>query len=160
MLQLASKMSVSQLLPFLPGRTKKEVFAGLVDHLEESHPFLQGKHLLQLLWERETLESTAWGGAVAVPHAKMDMDVDLVACVGRSIRGIDCQASDGKRTHLFFVLLASQRVPRVHLEALAWVCKLCQNPNFVTDLRNAVDAKSMLHVLREAESRLRSKDDA
>lgn len=80
--------------------------------------------ILNILMNREKLGSTAVGQGVAIPHGKISGLEHIVAFFGRSQKGVDFQAHDGKASHIFFVILAPETAIGNYLHALARLSRL------------------------------------
>ncbi len=89
------------------------------------------------LMEREALASTAMEGGVAFLHTRM-RDHKKIArpfiVVGRSYKGIDFGAADGKKTYLFFLL--GLQYDKLHLPILGRLARVLRNPQTVAKLRS------------------------
>jgi PTS system nitrogen regulatory IIA component len=107
----------------------------------------------RILKERELLASTAIGDGVAIPHGKLGTVTQLVACLARSIAGVDFASHDGRPTHLFFVLVAPENSTGVHLKALARISRLFKDPGFRARLMAAADAREMYEALVEEDGK-------
>lgn len=83
--------------------------------------------LARVLLEREALGSTGIGFNIAIPHAKVQEIDGLVAAFGRSKKGIDFGAVDGKPVNLFFVLISGLNSAGIHLKALARISRLLKS---------------------------------
>ena len=85
----------------LAAETKEQVLdelaAGVVGH----HPELDHAEVLKVLQERERLGSTGIGDGIAIPHGKLKRLRKPVLAFGRSQQGIDFNALDGRKAHLF-----------------------------------------------------------
>ncbi|MBM2837586.1 MAG: IIA-like nitrogen-regulatory protein PtsN [Deltaproteobacteria bacterium] len=79
--------------------------------------------------EREKLGSTGIGDGVAIPHGKLKDVKVMMAAFGRSSRGVDFQAIDGKPVHIFFMLVAPEEMAGPHLKALARISRLLKEPS-------------------------------
>ena len=106
-MNLYEYIDVSGITLDLDCENKSDTLVALVDLLAKSKNIQNPDTILSLLEEREKLSTTGIGNAVAVPHCKSPEISDLVILVGRSKKGIDFQALDGKPVHLFFLLVAS-----------------------------------------------------
>lgn len=115
----------------------------LAGHLAE----VSEEDIVRVLAERERQGSTAIGGGVAIPHAKLPGIRSAVACVGRSSRGIDFGSPDGKPTHLFFGLIAPEGAHGEHLKALARISHSLRNGDFRTRLMAARSAREIYELL-------------
>ena len=79
------------------------------------------EQLVRALAEREELGSTGIGDGVAIPHGKLKDVKVMMAAFGRSSRGVDFQAIDGKPVHIFFMLVAPEEMAGAQPPALAGV---------------------------------------
>jgi len=105
--------------------------------------------VVKALLEREALGSTGIGRGVAVPHAKDRNVRGVMMAIGRSHKGIEFAALDGKPVHLVFLLLSSDGSPAAHLDALAGIAKLARDEHFRRLLRGAEGPAELHAVLRE-----------
>jgi PTS system nitrogen regulatory IIA component len=78
---------------------------------------------------------------------------ELVVAFGRSRKGIDFNAMDGKPVHLFFLLMAPENSAGLHLKALARISRM---------LKDGVFRKRLLEAPSEQELRaaIAEKDEA
>jgi nitrogen PTS system EIIA component len=136
-------------IPRLHASTKPAVIRELAARVAEAYPQVELDPLVRLLLEREQLGSTALGEGVAVPHAKIESIGRLVACFGRSRKGIDFGASDGQRSFFFFLLLAPAASTGEHLKALARISRLFRNESLRTRLVEAETAEEIRAVIAE-----------
>ena len=68
----------------MKARTKPEALAELAEGLAGAVPGLERERLLAMLREREQLGSTALGGGIAIPHARLDSAGRMLASFARS----------------------------------------------------------------------------
>jgi excisionase family DNA binding protein len=98
--------------------------------------------------ERESLASTAMEGGVAFLHTR-SRDTRKIArpfiIVGRSYRGIDFGAPDGKPTFLFFLL--GLKHDALHLPILGRLARVMRNPATIAKLRASSSSHEMRVVL-------------
>src|SRR5712671_5642170 len=105
-MKIAEFLREDLILPELTSSDKPAVLAELSAALARAHAGLSAGRLTEVLLEREKLGSTGVGEGVAIPHGKLPGVPGLLAAFGRSKRGVDFSAIDGKPTYLFFVLFA------------------------------------------------------
>ena len=113
--------------------------------------------LFEALKAREDLCPTCVSEGVALPHARnalVGMVDHPVLAYGRHVRGIDFGAFDGKPVHHFFLLCAPN--VREHLQLLARLTRLVNNPDFRTRLSDAREPVDVIRLITEAETRLTS----
>lgn len=107
------------------------------------------EEMVRVLLERERLGSTGIGGGIAIPHGKSKSLDYLLMGFGRSLKGVDFEAMDGKPTHIFFLLLASEDSSGAHLKMLARVSRLLKNSVFKEKLMNAADWRELYTVIEK-----------
>ena len=99
------------------------------------------------LLAREALGSTGFGGAAAIPHAKIP---HLEECVGIFVRlnkPIGFSAHDGKPVDVVFALLSPENSGAKHLKALAEISRLLRDDHFMAKLRGASTADALFVLL-------------
>jgi PTS system nitrogen regulatory IIA component len=126
-----------------------EISAGLARVL----PQISAQRLADVLLEREKLGSTGVGEGVAIPHGKLSGIPGLVAAFGRSLRGVEFAAIDGKPTQLFFVLLAPENSAGLHLKALARISRLFKQPQLRQQLLSAQGASGIYRLIIDEDSK-------
>ena len=114
---------------------------------------LEERRLVEVLLEREKLGSTGVGEGVAIPHAKVPGLPELAASLGRSTRGVDFKAIDGRPTRLFLALFAPESAAGSHLQALARVSRLFKSAAFREALLSAPDASAMWKLVQQEDAR-------
>jgi PTS system nitrogen regulatory IIA component len=131
----------------LAAKDKPGVLAELCRALAQRVGTVSAETLTQVLLDREKLSSTGIGEGVAIPHGKLAGLKELVAAFGVSKGGVDFDAIDGKRTHLFFALLAPENSAGIHLKALARISRLFKNPAFRKAIVEAADARAIYDLI-------------
>jgi PTS system nitrogen regulatory IIA component len=128
---------------------KEALLAEMARALAKSVPSLDPDRLLQVLLEREALQSTGIGEGVAIPHGKMPGLGQLVASFARSRRGLDFDSIDGQPTQLFFLLVVPEHSGGAHLKALARISRFFRDESFRQKL---VEAESLDEVFSAIEA--------
>lgn len=84
-----------------------EAIDELVDHLVTAGRIKldQREALVAAVKQREAAMSTGIGFGIAIPHASTDLVSELVVIIGRSRKGIQSEAADGKSVHLMALFL-------------------------------------------------------
>ena len=136
--------------PSLEATTKREVLLELAGQVHAEYPSLATETIYQALQERETLGSTGIGDGIALPHGKLKTLDQLLISFGRSRRGVQFEAVDGKPVHLFFLLLAPQHSAREYLNTLAHLSRFLKNPSVQTRLLNAETKEELREIFRDA----------
>ncbi len=105
------------------------------------------EEMIRVLLERERLGSTGIGGGIAIPHGKLKSLDSLLVGFGRSLKGVDFEALDGKPTHLFFLLMAPENSTGAHLQMLARISRLLKDSTFKQRLMTAADRRELYMVI-------------
>lgn len=121
----------------IESRGKREVLEELARALAAAEPDIDADRLLEVLLERESLQSTGIGDGVAIPHGKLPGLSRLVASFARSRDGIDFASIDGQLTHLFFLLVVPEHSGGQHLKALARISRFFRDASFRKALAEA-----------------------
>lgn len=140
--------------PHLAGADKTAVLRELAQHLARSHGGIDADRLVDVLWERERLGSTAIGDGIAIPHGKLPGLSGVIGAFGRHPAGVDFESLDGSPTHLFFLLVAPEDSVGQHLKALARVSRLLKDRAFRERLLAAPDRGALFRLIREEDEKL------
>ena len=137
----------------LKSKSKKEAIEEMASVASRSNEKIDLEALTGVLLEREKLGSTGIGDGVAIPHGKLASIDDVVAIFGRSLDGIDFESMDGKKAHLFFLLVAPESSTGAHLKALARVSRLMKDPNFRLSLMEAKSREELYRVFADEDAK-------
>ncbi|MBN1348864.1 PTS sugar transporter subunit IIA [candidate division KSB1 bacterium] len=93
-------------VPALAADTKEQALVELTAQFYENKYVKNQDILLAMLNQRESLGSTAIGKGIAIPHGRSTAVKDVVIAFGKTGKGIEFGAEDGKPVHLIFVVVA------------------------------------------------------
>jgi mannitol/fructose-specific phosphotransferase system IIA component (Ntr-type) len=74
--------------------------------------------------------STGIGFGIGIPHASTELVPEVVAVVGRSQKGIQFDALDGKPVHLVLLFVVPSGQFQKHVNTLANIAKLLHRQDF------------------------------
>jgi PTS system nitrogen regulatory IIA component len=137
----------------LTATAKEDVLAELAGALSAAEPALESEGLLQVLKDREALQSTGIGEGVAIPHGKLNGLDRLVATFARSRAGVDFESIDGQPTHLFFLLVVPEQSGGQHLKALARISRFLRDASFRERLLGAEDLDAIFRWIEEEDAK-------
>ena len=140
-------------IPALTGKSKEDVLRELATAMAAQHSDIDASRLVEVLWERERLGSTAIGDGIAIPHGKLPGLRTVLGAFGRHPQGVDFQSLDGKPTKLLFLLVAPEDSVGQHLKALARVSRLLKDPAFRNQLMSAPDQGELFRCIREEDDK-------
>ncbi len=142
------------ILPDLKATGKRAVLEELAAVLLPDLPGQKLETVVDVLMERERLGSTGIGDHIAIPHGKLPQLAGLKLAFGRSRRGVDFEAMDGKPSHLFFLLLAPSNSAGLHLQALAKISRMLMSQSFRDHLMQAATADELHALLAEKDTEM------
>lgn len=135
-------------------RTKREVLSEMAGALAKVEPRIQADELLEVLLEREALQSTGIGEGVAIPHGKLAGLDRLVATFARSHEGIDFESIDGQPTHHFFLLVVPEHSGGQYLKALARISRFFRDAAFRQRLSEGETLQELVRAIEEEDAKL------
>ncbi len=132
---------------------KKGVLREFARLLKAANSIDDEEGLVRVLLEREALGSTGIGDGVAIPHGKLPLHPDMTVAFGRSVKGVEYDAMDGRPVSLFFLLITPEDRPGDHLKALARISRILKNPQLRERLRNAINRQELMTIISEEDSK-------
>jgi PTS system nitrogen regulatory IIA component len=134
--------------------TKREALVEMSAALAKVEPQIEADRLLEVLLEREALQSTGIGEGVAIPHGKMAGLDRLVASFARSPEGIDFESIDGRPTQHFFLLVVPEHSGGQYLKALARISRFFRDAAFRQQLVEAESLEDVVRAIEEEDAKL------
>ena len=135
-------------------RGKRDVLAEMAAALAKVEPQIEADRLLEVLEEREALQSTGIGEGVAIPHGKLAGLDRLVASFARSREGIDFDSIDGQPTYHFFLLVVPEHSGGQYLKALARISRFFRDSDFRQKLADAESLEDAVRTIEEEDAKL------
>lgn len=135
-------------------QTKREVLAEMAAALAKVEPQIEAESLLEVLLEREALQSTGIGEGVAIPHGKLTGLDRLVATFARSPQGVEFDSIDGQPTHHFFLLVVPEHSGGQYLKALARISRFFRDAAFRESLASAETNEDVLRAIEEEDAKI------
>ena len=121
-------------------------------HLEEKAREI----LLETLKKREELGSTGVGKGIAIPHCRSLLVKDLHLAIGRSRKGVDFGALDGKPVHLFFLIIASPLEPsNQYLIVLGKIAQIAREITKESKILEIANKTELFQYMQEIEDNLK-----
>jgi fructose-specific phosphotransferase system IIA component len=133
----------------IKAKNKKVVFSTMLDTLIESKQISSKDKsaILKTLLQREDMGSTAIGGRIAFPHARLPVVKKVMLCLALSSDGIDFDALDQDPVNVIVLLLSNQKEAGAHLKILAFLARMLRDKYFVQQLKDAKDCKEVFALL-------------
>ena len=137
----------------LQGTEKSSVLKELSHVLVKACQVSSPEELLQVLLDREKLESTGIGEGIAIPHGRLKKLRDFAISFGRSIKGVDFDSIDHKPTHLFFLVMAPENSAVNNLKLLGRIVTLLKDPSFKRRLMEGTSQKELFQIISEEDDK-------
>ncbi|MEK4174756.1 fructose-specific PTS transporter subunit EIIC [Aeribacillus sp. FSL K6-1305] len=135
----------------LQSATKMEVLDELIETLAKAGKLHDKEAFKEAILARESQSTTGIGEGIAIPHAKTNAVKQSAIAFGRSKAGIDFESLDGKPSHLFFMIAASEGVHNAHLETLSRLSTLLMDQEFRKKIESANSAEEIIGIINEKE---------
>ncbi|WP_030276476.1 PTS fructose transporter subunit IIABC [Streptomyces sp. NRRL B-24484] len=100
---------------------------------------------------REAQAPTGLGDGIGVPHCRSAHVTRPSLAFGRSTRGLDFDAPDGRPADLVFMIAAPDGADDAHLQILASLARRLMNPEFTGALRAATDPSAVAALVNDEE---------
>ncbi len=137
----------------LAAGSKREILNQMARALASAEAEVDEARLVEVLIEREKLQSTGIGEAVAIPHGKLPGISRLLASFARSRTGVDFESIDGQDTHLFFLLVVPEHSGGQHLKALARISRFFRDAAFRKRLLGAETLDEVFRAIEEEDAK-------
>lgn len=145
---LADYLTVSSVSANLEVSSKQEALEALLALLADSCPELDIKKALTVIYKREAMGSTGIGDGVAIPHGTVNGCPRIQATIARSTAGCDFDAVDGKKCHIFCLLIVPEAASAGHLSVLAKFARMFKAKEFQNRFMEAADDADLYRVLQ------------
>lgn len=131
---------------------KHSVLRTLSGRIANQCPGVDADLLLDLLEQRESLQSTGIGGGLALPHAMVPGTRSSALFVARVAPPVDYEALDGDPVDFLFLLLSPADGLREHVRLLARMARIVGQSDLLDRLRAAKGPEEALGALLEEDS--------
>jgi mannitol/fructose-specific phosphotransferase system IIA component (Ntr-type) len=157
--RFADFLKPAQVVYSLKAKDKIQAVEELLDVLVKQKLIENKKPILTRVLDRESLESTAIGHGVALPHARMDTGHDIAVVVGRSAAGIDFESIDRKKVHIIILIVWNPSIPGLFNHLFAGLAQFLRNPGFRKRLFEAKNKTELYKVVSEIELNIPVQED-
>ncbi|WP_431681439.1 PTS fructose transporter subunit IIABC [Kitasatospora sp. KL5] len=100
---------------------------------------------------REAQAPTGLGDGIGIPHCRSAHVTRPSLAFGRSSRGLDFDAPDGRPADLVFMIAAPDGADDAHLQILASLARRLMDPDFTGALRSATDPSAVAALVNDEE---------
>ncbi len=150
-MHISSYLCKKNILYNLEADSKEEVLKRLAEKASSLINEASFEEIFRVLSEREELGSTAIGGGIAIPHAKVEGLKKIFIVVAVSSKGVPFEALDGEDVYVIFTLLAPEDATIEYLKVLANVSRLLKKGQLISHLKEAKGEEEIIEIIKETE---------
>jgi len=99
--------------------------------------------IINAIFEREQLGSTAVGKGVAIPHGKIENLDEITGVLVRLEKPVEFDSMDEQPVDIIFMLLAPANATAAHLKALAKVSRFLRDADAIKAIRGAESTEAV-----------------
>ncbi|HOD41134.1 MAG TPA: PTS sugar transporter subunit IIA [Candidatus Wallbacteria bacterium] len=108
--------------------------------------------LFNTIMNRESLQSTAVGHGVALPHARCDVD-DFIVAAAVSEKGMDFNSIDKLPVNIVFLIISPKNETSSYLQTLSQIAALLSNEKIRSELVSAKTPEEFIEIVKNNERR-------
>lgn len=136
-MQFESLLALRRVKHGVEAISKKRSLEILANLVAADVPTLEANDLFRRLIARERLGSTGLGFGIAIPHCRVANCEQTIGALIVLNKPVDFDAIDGEPVDVIFSLMVPENADSDHLQTLAKLAELFQQPSFRAELRNA-----------------------
>ncbi|MGJ8635639.1 MAG: PTS sugar transporter subunit IIA [Phycisphaerales bacterium] len=148
-MNLSTILSIECIQAPLAATEKQDAINELVDLLANHDKIKDPEGLKDAVWSREQTRTTGIGHGLAIPHGKCDSIQSPTLAIGRPSTPMDFESMDSQPVELIVLLASPTSSTREHIEALAQVSRIMNNPSFREVIYQADSAEDIYNLLVE-----------
>ncbi|MCF7894904.1 MAG: PTS sugar transporter subunit IIA, partial [Candidatus Omnitrophica bacterium] len=130
-------------------RDKKGIISFMLDNLVSCNKLNKRskKDILTTIIQREEMGSTAIGGNIALPHARINSVKKMILSLCIAEDGVDFDSLDEKPVNIVVLLLSNKMQAGIHLKALAFLARMLRDNYFVQALKKTKEKEKVISLL-------------
>ncbi len=138
-MRLANLLDESLVTCDLKAKTKTEAIAELLNLVQKNYPRYDYDAILESILDREEIEDTSYGRAIAFPHARTNAVDEMYVAIGISRSGLSDKTPDNKPLQMICLMLTPSAIAKLYLQTLSAFAAFARNPE---NIERAVRANS------------------
>lgn len=148
-MELSDVLSEGRILLNLAAKDKLDAIRQMAKLAVTAAGIRDEAELVRKILDRESIQPTAVGSGVAIPHARTNVVQGIVVCLGVSPQGVDYYAPDGKPVHLIFFVAADEKSARNYLILLSKIARLAHDDQVRDALICAQSPSDILRIVEQ-----------
>lgn len=150
-MKLTEYFSINDININIKSRNKNGVLAEMAGFFCSRHNINENDGILDVIMQRERVQSTGIGCGIAIPHGKTDLIGSVKLSVGLIKEGIDFSSLDKKPAHLIFLVISPESEHYVYLSILAKISRLFQSGVLLSNIIKNAKTEEDVYKLIQAE---------
>jgi fructose PTS system EIIBC or EIIC component len=146
-MRITRLLTTETILLSMNSSQKLDAINELVHVLDTAGKISNKESFKEAILRREAQSTTGIGDGIAIPHAKTSVVKEPAIVFGKSETGVEYEALDGKRSHLFFMIAAPEGANNTHLEALARLSGLLMVEEVREQLLKATSKQEVIDII-------------
>ncbi|PWK47800.1 PTS sugar transporter subunit IIA [Pleionea mediterranea] len=149
-MNILSCLDPSRTLASAQASSKKRAFEIISELFANSCQSVSEQDVLDSLFARERLGSTAMGGGIAIPHGRCNSCQGAICAVVMLETGIDYNATDKQPVDILFAVMVPEQAHDEHIECLSSIANLLKQESFSRQIRNAYNNQALYDIVKAA----------
>lgn len=133
--------------------SKESLFKRVASKVQEAHPNIDPEGLLGALKERESVGTTFLGGGVALPHARILVENEVVLSLVRLRDPIAFGTNEDEQAWLVVFSAVDTQARNRHIQILARLCRVLHDPVNLDAIRGATTPGDVIDILSQDDPR-------
>ncbi|TYP55407.1 PTS sugar transporter subunit IIA [Thermosediminibacter litoriperuensis] len=129
--------------------TKEDAIRQLAMIAADAGKLVSIDEYIESVLAREKTYSTGVGNGIAIPHGRSKAVKETFIVFGKSGRGVEWDALDGKPVHLIFLLGVPEAAENEHLKILSQLSRRLMNENFVEHLKRSESKNEIIQAFKD-----------
>ena len=146
-MQISDILTSDRVLCNVNVSSKKAALEALSGLIADASSGLTGQEVFNSLLSRERLGGTGLGNGIALPHGRLKNGLLTIAAFIKLRQGVDYDAADNQPVDLIFALLVPEHSTEEHLQVLAQLAEMFNEPEFLIRLRREESNEAIYNLL-------------
>lgn len=104
--------------------------------------------LINALKEREEIMSTGIGFGIAIPHAKVNVVMEMAFAIGISQKGIDFDSMDGQPVNLIILVIVGEKQHKDYLRLLSNIMAILKKDPVKEKIIKSTSPEEIIEILK------------
>lgn len=132
----------------LKHKTKEEVFVELARVVNQVHPEIGTRDILDALYERERQGAFSMTKGVLFPHSRTDKAKDIIVAIATIPDGLDMTSPDGYSIKVVVLFVIARKQAAGYLNALASLLSIFSNTQFTNQIVLSTSPEQVHELIR------------